>query len=631
MSAVAARRRSGGIYRKLARSHLSLAALSVFVLTLAVYGVYHLQLRITRLSQSHIPATLAAEQLMVGVQRSLAGLHGWVGLGDSQMRRDWRAAWEQDIDPAARKLFLDQGAPTTVQSKIIDRLEDLRQSQWWASDVANTPGNHPARVLYQTEIEPIALAVQSYLDSLIAASFAVAPTGNRSSMLAPLLALQASFSRVDLLFIDILDEEYTDDVPRLLAALAELSRSLASMEPYRGDHDLATDGRVDLLISELSALTVIANTMIKVRELEGLNVAAEYMRTVTIPIAVELSQLSKALSTQASTLMQRDARTLQHLVNLLLIGLLALIVVSAVSAVAFARHRARDLSVPLVRLSDATKRYAQGDFRGAVSIDRDDEIGDLAGAFNTMRASLESVKHDLQETNQRLRARTEALAESNRELETYSASIAHDLRQPLRGIDGFSYLLLEECEGQLSGEAQSYLRRIRAGVQRIGVLMDEMLRLSQISRQSLSVQDVDLSALAKSVCGRLEATRTAGAVQWVIQSAVSASGDRILLGLVLNELLDNARKYSADQDHARVEFGCALDGNERVYFVRDNGIGIGDKATLFEPFQHVNTEGHEGTGSGLAAVARAVHRHGGRVWARSNAGQGATFFFTLGE
>ena len=235
---------------------------------------------------------------------------------------------------------------------------------------------------------------------------------------------------------------------------------------------------------------------------------------------------------------------------------------------------------------------------------------------------------------ERVRQRTAQLEASNHELEAFSYSVSHDLRSPLKSIDGFSHLL-ERSIGEKAGEKQThYLKRIRNGVRQMGELIDGLLSLAQLSRDKLQFDAVDLADVARSIekeCREQDPDRQA---QVLIQDTMPAQGDRRLLSAMLQNLLGNAWKFSARVEMARIEVGSERgEAGETVYFVSDNGAGFdmayADK--LFGTFQQLHSPADfAGTGIGLATVKRIIDRHGGRVWAHGKEGEGAVFFFTLG-
>jgi signal transduction histidine kinase len=228
----------------------------------------------------------------------------------------------------------------------------------------------------------------------------------------------------------------------------------------------------------------------------------------------------------------------------------------------------------------------------------------------------------------------EKLAEANKELEAFSYSVSHDLRAPLRAIDGFSKALAGDYADRFDDEGRRYLDRIRAGTQRMAQLIDDLLSLSRITRQQLVYQAMDVTALARKVLVELAARDPKRKVDWSVTEGMTGHGDPRLLTVMLENLLGNAWKFSSKRPDARIEVGSQNVDGETRFFIRDNGAGFEMQyaAKLFAPFQrmHSVTE-FPGTGIGLATVHRVVTRHGGRIWADSAPQKGATFFFTLGE
>jgi PAS domain S-box-containing protein len=238
------------------------------------------------------------------------------------------------------------------------------------------------------------------------------------------------------------------------------------------------------------------------------------------------------------------------------------------------------------------------------------------------------------ELEQRVRQRTAQLEVANQELEAFAYSVSHDLRAPLRGIDGWSLALMEDYHDQLDAQAQQYLGFVRTEAQRMGQLIDDLLQLSRVTRSDMQSTRVDLSVLAQTVTTRLRAEQPGRQVELVIQPGLSALGDARLLEIVLTNLFNNAWKFTGLCPAARIEFGKTEIEDRQAFFIRDNGVGF-DMAfaqKLFGAFQRMHKlSEYPGTGIGLATVQRIVHRHGGRVWAEAQVGQGATFYFTLEE
>jgi PAS domain S-box-containing protein len=243
---------------------------------------------------------------------------------------------------------------------------------------------------------------------------------------------------------------------------------------------------------------------------------------------------------------------------------------------------------------------------------------------------LQRLNADLE---QRVAERTQALAVANNELEAFSYSVSHDLRAPLRAIQGFSRLVETQYASQIDAQGQDMLRRVGAGAQKMALLIDDLLNLSRISRQAMRIGTVDLSALAREVVDELHAGEPGRRTEWIIAPEIAAAGDPGLLRVLLQNLIGNAWKYSSRRDDARIEFGITEQDGRPVYFVRDNGAGF-DMAyakKLFGAFQRLHsTSEFPGSGIGLATVARILQRHGGNAWAEGRVGEGATFYFSLG-
>ncbi len=257
-------------------------------------------------------------------------------------------------------------------------------------------------------------------------------------------------------------------------------------------------------------------------------------------------------------------------------------------------------------------------------------LSDLLFAFVAVK--LVVTRNNLKTEREQLKARTRELAQVNRELESFSYSVSHDLRAPIRSTGAFAAILLEDYAASLDDEGRAYLEKVISGIDKMNTLVDEILTLSKVGREQLKLGTVDLSAMAIKILDALRAENPERKVHVEIAENLNAIADGPLMEIVLTNLLGNAWKYTSKNESGFIAFGLEKQGEEKVFFVRDNGAGFDmDYAhKLFEPFQRLHSEGEfKGTGIGLAIVKRVIEKHGGRIWAEGKKGEGAVFYFTL--
>ena len=246
----------------------------------------------------------------------------------------------------------------------------------------------------------------------------------------------------------------------------------------------------------------------------------------------------------------------------------------------------------------------------------------------------EAVQKLNEELEQRVTERTQQLEIINKELEAFSYSVSHDLRAPLRAMDGFSQALLEDYLDKLDDEGQEYLTLIRSESQRMGHLIDDLLALSRLTRRELNREKVNLSEIIREIAGELQRQDRERVVEFVIEDDLWACADPHLMRVALQNLVNNAWKYTSKEPAARIEFVSTRDNNRMVYGIRDNGVGFDMNYAhkLFGAFQRLHSAAEfEGNGIGLATVQRVIHQHGGMIWAQGAVNEGASFFFTLGQ
>ncbi len=306
------------------------------------------------------------------------------------------------------------------------------------------------------------------------------------------------------------------------------------------------------------------------------------------------------------------------------------------TSVAFGLILARWITRPLSDIQGTLPAMGSGTIALPALTRRQDEYGTLARAIESAdKRILEDAKQirvqndTLEET---VRRRTVELSASNKELEAFSYSVSHDLRAPLRAIDGFSQALIEDYGSKLDETGAFYLKRIRGGAQKMGSLIDDLLQLSRVTRLEIKHAEVDLSAIAEKIMRGFQNESPYRNASIKIEPGISATGDAGLMQIMLQNLLNNAWKYTSKKDHAIIEFGSLKQDGEEIHFIRDNGAGFDMRyaSKLFGAFQRLHTEDEfPGTGIGLATVQRIINRHGGRIWAEGAVGEGSCFYFVL--
>jgi light-regulated signal transduction histidine kinase (bacteriophytochrome) len=306
----------------------------------------------------------------------------------------------------------------------------------------------------------------------------------------------------------------------------------------------------------------------------------------------------------------------------------------------------------------------RGNLEHRLSVKSHDELGILALTFNDMTEELAEQNKQLKEEKQKVldnirelekyrehleelvKERTGKLEESrteldvlnkqlqaaNKELEAFAYSVSHDLRAPLRNIDGFSQILLEDYSDILDKQGQHYLQRVRAGTQNMGQLIDDILSLSRSGRHHMDKKTINMDPIVREVCKSLENELKDRKVDFTVHECPPALADSHLVKIVFTNLLSNALKFTRIHENAKIEIGSMTEDGHTVFFIKDNGAGFDMKYAdkLFVPFQRLHrAEEYEGSGIGLAIVQRIIHRHGGRIWAESEIDVGTTFYFTL--
>jgi len=284
------------------------------------------------------------------------------------------------------------------------------------------------------------------------------------------------------------------------------------------------------------------------------------------------------------------------------------------------------------RKQDEEELAKHRDHLGEMVKERTTELEKRISEIEQLNSAMVNLMEDLRVSNKSLELSTRRLDNANKELEAFSYSVSHDLRAPLRAVDGFSRLLLEEYPDVLDEQGQHYLQRVRTGTQSMGQLIDDILNLSRIGRQPMEKKEINLESVAKNVYKTLKHEWKNRKVNFTVHHCPPALADHNLMQIVFTNLFSNALKFTRNKKEARIEIGCKTKDKQTVFFVKDNGVGFDMKyaGKLFSPFQRLHhNEEYEGVGVGLSIVQRIIHRHGGRIWVESKLDAGTTFYFTV--
>jgi len=308
-----------------------------------------------------------------------------------------------------------------------------------------------------------------------------------------------------------------------------------------------------------------------------------------------------------------------------------------IAALIFAGYVQRFISDPLIKLQEIASLVSiEKAYFPKATKQNNDEIGALVKAFNTMLDTLSEQNKVILEHRSTLEKkvdeRTKELAIANKELEAFSYSVSHDLKSPLRTIEGFSLALIEDYGDQLNDTAKSYLKKVRRSSIKMSELITSLLQLSRATRQTFKKEQIDFSALCEKVSTSVREQDVQRTASFQIEPNMLAKGDTALIEIVLDNIIGNAWKYSRKKDTTEIEIGTTSHLDNTIYYIKDSGTGFSMKYAdkLFEPFKRLHSEDEfEGTGIGLATVARIIERHHGKIWAESEPGIGTQFYFTL--
>lgn len=478
------------------------------------------------------------------------------------------------------------------------------------------------RLWGQSQDSKMLVSLHAAIDNVIAGCRVNSAVGRQFSALSTYLLTgnRKSFERYEELKIEVrgaIDEWFFAANDRPISADPYMSNSVVS---------------VSKVVSSLEELLELEEQAIDINQTGGSRRALQMIINgpMESPIGEHLPlMVFSALDLGSKELVALAAKTSHQ--GVILIGVAFLCVLLMIL------HMGRNLLFSLRVLQDGMDAVSAGNLQQEIELNGRDELAQLADNFNRMSSSLYQSRVEVDGLNrcleQRVADRTKELARANRELEAFNSAVSHDLRTPLSTVIGYSELMLENEQTGEEFRSESAQAILSAG-EKMESIIGTLLDLSRIDTLELSLTKVDMSTLAKDVTNRLQSQEPGRQAAVVIEHHLSVDADCDLLMIVLENLLGNAWKYTAGQPQPEIELGSDYNGNQCVYFVRDNGAGfdMAEADKLFMPFQRLHTQDEfEGIGIGLATVQRIIQCHGGEIWAESEVGAGATFYFTLGR
>ena len=422
------------------------------------------------------------------------------------------------------------------------------------------------------------------------------------------------------------------DIPKLRELLETILPQKATVDNYEVEHDFATIGRRIMLLNARQIQRSSGKELIILLAIEDITerrrLEEVHNNLAAIVESADVAIISKNLE-GAVVSWNRGAEAVYGYSAKEIIGKSISLLMPPGHPDEFKELSVRRSTGELVKNYETQRRRKDGqiiDVALTVSLLKDTS-GKIVG--NSIIAQDTTEKKKLERGAAKAMDAAEA---ANQELEAFSYSVSHDLRTPLRSIDGFSQALLEDYQETLDDTAKSYLNRVRKATQHMGHLIDDMLKLSRMTKAELHHESVDLSAMVRNISEKLQKNNPVTAVDVIIREGVFVTGDSSLLRAVLENLMENAWKFTRREARPQIEFGTAVKEGQTVCFIRDNGVGF-DMAyvdKLFGAFQRLHsTDEFPGTGIGLATVRRIINRHGGQTWAEAEVGKGATFYFTV--
>lgn len=597
--------RRQGFARQLLRSHLLVASIGFAVLMTALASIYYIRSKAIILAEETGPIAQASFKVLAGVQHSLAGLRGWVSLGDENYLDEWKEAWTGEIEPAMVSLMkhrnaLKESVDEERLNQLSSLLSDLKVSQWWIKSVAQSPGNEPARVSYLLEVEPVVLTINSIMQANISQMKKKETSTQKEEIILfydMLRAFSAALLSLEkIIFADGFHYEkaFRDNLHSVQA--------MANDFALRFSHSPEHRRWVKLLRRELGAFEKLADKAITERKSDKWNIALYLTAKETGPIVKRVTEITRALSSSTNELMARASSGTTRASNIVIVVMSLLICVMILAAYSLSKTRARALTRPIASLSNAAREFAKGRLDTDIPITSNDELAELTRSFNAMRTSLNHAHRELRKANEYLEQRVE---QRTGELQATNKLFRREIVDRKRAEKGLretekqikaslqeKEVLLREIHHRVKNNMQVIASLIRSQARKIDDvrfkrLIDEiqsrvkaMALIHEILYQSDNLSGIDLNKYINRVAKGLLRAHGIGSIpvemKIDVESITLEMDQAVPCGLIINELIANSLEHAfPEKGPARIEIrGRSVGRDEVVLVIGDNGVGI---------------------------------------------------------
>ena len=641
------------------RSHLLVASLGLVVVLIALASIILLRIHILSVVRDWEPVDRAASRILAEVQSSLANLRGWVVLGDTIHLENWEQAWNKGIEPNIEKLLrhtkrLDDPETQKILERLHPLLRKLYVSQWLIQDIAQTPGNEPAKATIERYITPVAEKLEHSLSDLIQKYHHANALDHREHV--ALLEVESPFRLARMMLESFVYSGQRQHESQFREAFQKSWHTFnAWVETYPHpmpkhqdqDQDLATTIQKAFL-----ALDILTNETIQQRKTEKWNVAQSLMRTQAVPRAQKVLDVISTLLTHSLHVTDQHASH-ASLVSAVAITVLLILLVGMIFLAYFlSKQRAWTLTHPIWNLIQGTQAFAEGKLDRDIPITDENELGTLTHAFNTMRRSLQQSKKEQEKYHILLERRANDLVQTNQELRDFVYIVSHDLRSPLVSIQGFIEEVqidmdelgttlenaIDTAEKDNRDKISDLLNRrlpedlgyIRASTDKMNRLINAILKLSRLGHSILQWEKVHLPTLIEQdLQASAHAIKAAGVTVTVGQLPAYLTTDRVSVAQIFGNLFSNAINYLESNRAGEITIDGSEDGEAQTVTLRiqDNGRGIAQEEIpkIFTLFKRVGKQDKVGEGVGLSYVQTLVRRLGGQIHCESTLGCGTLF------